>query len=737
MMKKGLWVKLLLSGLLAAALVLSGCSGDDGDQGPAGPAGPPGPPGTGVTQASETCSICHAVDRIADVAEFHGLNATIGTIAVTGITPTITVDGAGIVTAAVTFNFAATDALGNPVAVNLKTATTSLSYIRFSLAKLVPGVAGDPDTWYDYVNGQRVPAQLVDNGGGSYTYTFTPFSATVSALYDPTTTHRLAMQVSGLTAFGLPAANPVYDFVPNGSPVTLTRDIVRIEACNQCHDPLAFHGGGRIDTKFCVVCHNPTLAVTTTGLAEGDLGYMVHKIHAAGDFTVLDNAISYAEVTYPQDLRNCAKCHTGTQGANWKTVPNQASCSSCHTTIDFATHQGGQADNSACASCHTAAAIEVAHVTDNATPNNPTVPAGAVNFTYELSSVTANASNQPVVVFRILADGAPVTFGAAGTTLLTGFTGSPSFLVAYAQAQDGIAAPVDFNNRGKAAGQPASISITSLWDGTNGTLTGPDASGYYTATLTSAAAAFPAGSTLRTIGLQGYFTQVTPAVARHTQSVVMTVTGDTARRAIVKSSGCAECHEIFEGHGGNRVLTAAGGVEICTLCHNPNLSSSGRGANPATLPAAIVTALGSDPLTYPEATNNFKDMIHGIHSAKSIVRTKDYEFVRDRSGGLYYNWTEVTYPGEINNCEKCHIGTSYRPENIPAGALLTTNVTTNGTSPMSRTAVQASRASVPNATDEVITAKAATCYSCHTAESVVDHMKLNGGGFGTRSNLTQ
>ena len=56
--------------------------------------------------------------------------------------------------------------------------------------------------------------------------------------------------------------NPVnasYDFTPaTGAPIpdaNLTRELVSIESCNACHDKLAFHGGGRVDTKYCVACH--------------------------------------------------------------------------------------------------------------------------------------------------------------------------------------------------------------------------------------------------------------------------------------------------------------------------------------------------------------------------------------------------------------------------------------------------------------------------------------------------
>ena len=56
--------------------------------------------------------------------------------------------------------------------------------------------------------------------------------------------------------------NPVnasYDFTPaTGAAIpdaNLTRELVSIESCNACHDKLAFHGGGRVDTKYCVACH--------------------------------------------------------------------------------------------------------------------------------------------------------------------------------------------------------------------------------------------------------------------------------------------------------------------------------------------------------------------------------------------------------------------------------------------------------------------------------------------------
>src|SRR5204862_249678 len=80
---------------------------------------------------------------------------------------------------------------------------------------------------------------------GTYVYTFT---ATIAAAngFDPSLTHRLAIQLSGrfsgetdLTPVGnAPPVNFTHDFVPNGAPVTTTREIVDVNNCNQCHGQL-------------------------------------------------------------------------------------------------------------------------------------------------------------------------------------------------------------------------------------------------------------------------------------------------------------------------------------------------------------------------------------------------------------------------------------------------------------------------------------------------------------------
>jgi len=687
--------------ILLAAILFMGCGdGDDGDPGPPGPQGPPGPSGGAIIDLSTM--------TIKEQAE-------LGTVILPTDSISITIDGPPVVT------FSLVDELGRPVLGLDKLVTKGDdNIIRFTLAKLVNGTEGNPDYWYSYVvNNDGIPSYdsprrrgtLVANDDNTYTYTFATDVGNNPA-YDPTAAHRLGAQVGGDTGFG--PSNLVFDYMPDGSAVTHKHDVAMTSSCNECHDPLISHGLRR-EVGYCVTCHNPGSVIAGESF---NLGPMVHKIHSANpDFFEGE----WSDVTYPQDLRNCRKCHSGDdaatpQGNNWRTFQNADSCfNSCHavpeSVLDRAAFHTSIIGN--CGACHNNEIVAVLnidkiHTTPNATENNPGLLAGQRKIEYEIDRVGFREGNLNII-FRILSNGTALNLKNLPADL-AGPGSWPGFLIAYALPQDGIDAPADFNNLGNSAGQPKSINLGNLADGSAGTLACAD--GTCTATIPNP---FPAGSRMRTVGLQGYFQQNIggETIALHTQSVVKTLVSDTPRRSIADSTGCAACHEIFEGHGGNRVFTADGGVGICTLCHNPNLTSSGRTID----------------LDHPEATNNFKDMIHGIHAAD--VRTTDYEFVRNfRGSATYYNWSEVTFPGNIANCNKCHVGNSYLPDGVPEGSLLTTNRTTGQMSGMDQTVdeVVTARDNVPNDTDWVITPVTGACYACHDSSAVQAHMKQFGGG---------
>lgn len=712
------WLKHSSVGLLVAAFTLSGCSdGDDGKD------GRPGPPGGSVIDASTASDeFLASLDVVSEIKSVKIASPP-----------------------KVTFTLETAD--GIPIVGIVPFWEEDSRYIRFTMAKLVPGTNGDPDTWVSYTRDAvtndpdyDTGTTLVDHKDGSYTLTFaTDVTSVPGVTWQPGLTTRLGGQI-GSSSVPLEPQNFAHDFVPNGGAMTVTRNIAVMDSCNECHDDLVFHGR-RFKVEYCVTCHNPDLAD-----GEGNMSYMIHRIHAAGEFAVLDDAISYAEVTYPQDLRNCMKCHNAMDVAtpdanNWNLVPSIGACDGCHdvTANNWAGHPGGvQDDNSNCIICHSSTNVVNAHITPNATPNNPNLLPGQVEIVYDLVDATVDGGNNVTIQLSIFSDGAPLDVANLPADL-AGPGRYPGLLFAWAEPQDGFAEPMDYNNLGERAGQAISIDLDDfLGGGTAGTHSYDGGTGVNTFVLTDAARQFPIGATLRAVGLQGYFQQDIGGeiISLHTPSAVVAVTGDVARRAVVDSSKCASCHEWFEGHGGNRTYN----IQICTLCHVPNLSSTGRTVVDPTdrdldmdLQAAIDAGTLDpsvdpfNPLTYPEDAQNLKDLVHGIHA--SGFRDRPFQHVRGPSRQGYYDWDEVTFPrgASTSNCYLCHLEGSY---DLPLmDGLLATTVRTTGKvdgRDASVPAAEAAFVNVPNATDWVNTPTASSCVDCHTSLYAMAHMEQNG-----------
>ena len=165
---------------------------------------------------------------------------------------------------------------------------------------------------------------------------------------------------------------------------------------------------------------------------------------------------------------------------------------------------------------------------------------------------------------------------------LVGFTGGPSFLLPYAETQDGIASPAEYNNLGRDAGTAEERSDREPAEhghAANGNIVPSTKTGYYTATiLGSGQWTFPVGAKMRAVASAGLLQAGLGAgppmrpTCRHAISVIKEVAGDTARRTVVDAEKCAGCHEWFEAHGGNRVYEA----QVCVACHVPGLATSGR-----------------------------------------------------------------------------------------------------------------------------------------------------------------
>ena len=159
------------------------------------------------------------------------------------------------------------------------------------------------------------------------------------------------------------------------------RKMVANANCESCHstlgglpsgDGLDFHGGGRNNIEYCVVCHTDQRRYGRTeatydaatrkfsgstyvvdGRTVGTVMNYIHKIHGGGVMT--RTGYNYADVLfdktgYPQDIRNCDKCHDSTgastggtplpQAALWKTEANRLACGSCHDGINFDSGEG-------------------------------------------------------------------------------------------------------------------------------------------------------------------------------------------------------------------------------------------------------------------------------------------------------------------------------------------------------------------------------------------------------------
>ena len=582
--------------------------------------------------------------------------------------------------------------------------------------------------------------------------------------YDPSLAHRVTIQVSGSapgtgsnTPNGVQSVpgvsmvkpqNAIYDFVPaTGQTAPSGREIVAVAKCNECHASLGgipgddpessaagFHGGNRNETRYCVVCHTDqrkygrteaTINASTItfssqtyrvdGRAIGDMPNNIHHIHLGAILAKkkYDYAgVLYNETLFPQDIRNCTKCHDGSdtstaktaQGDNWKNEPSRLACGACHDGIDFATgkgvtladaakgltqspgnaHLGGaQGDDSRCAGCHPPSSIDADHLP--VTPPNTQsalhvaggsantnaawiasnvnrLPAGAIVVTYDIQSVSVNASHQPVIVFRLLQNGAqhdlndPVTSNPNPATgqreIWDNFMGAPSLYFVFAVPEDGITAPADFN--GTVNGY-----LRSIWNGTSsgtgkGTLSGPDANGYYTGTLTGVT--IPTSAVMLTGGI-GYSYNVTstlpltqtnvsgypvsaPTAPGQTNKIggliVITpnaskvATGFTGRRPIVEDARCDKCHQqlgafTFDAfHGGQR-----NDATTCAWCHTPNKTSSGWSADS----------------TY---------FVHAIHASarRTVPFTWDATSTTD-------SFADVTFPGVLRECETCHLPGTY------------------------------------------------------------------------------
>ncbi len=590
---------------------------------------------------------------------------------------------------------------------------------------------------------------LVGDGAGNYTYTFAKDvvnpvafdggSAVAGVAFDANAVHRFGLR---LAASGNPyrPVDVAWDYVPaTGADVSGQNDKVNTNNCLECHmqwraaannagGATPFHAGQRYLTQYCPVCHNaqrkysgnaisgnaviaePTIDgagnMTPPPLPDGGarssvpvirgeavlaLPVWIHKIHRGHELSLKGPypglGAELNEIAFPQDLRNCTKCHRNAAKAdNYKNKPSRRACGACHDSVDFVTGNGHgpgnaggpQANDAQCVTCHPAtgslAGILDKHVpVESPDPNNlfdggasanthasyvgirGAPPAGAVQFTYSIPTggvttvALADGGLNAVVRFKFLQGDAGVVFNDAGSQeLLPNFVGSPSVYCAFAVPQDGLADPADFN-------ATASVYLRNLWRGTaTGSVQGPDTGGFYTVTLTGTT--IPSTAKMLTCGL-GYSYNITstpPLVQTNLAAYPVTTladggvlgglsipalnvwqvaTGYTGRRGATSSSAtagqvvdparCNNCHANL-GVGPTFHGGQRNNGATCAFCHTPNRASQGWSAGSGSY-------------------------IHAIHGGG--VRSVPFNW---RAIAVDEGFFSIKFPGRPQMCEGCH-----------------------------------------------------------------------------------
>jgi OmcA/MtrC family decaheme c-type cytochrome len=275
------------------------------------------------------------------------------------------------------------------------------------LATFSPILAGQTSSYSKYYRENALTKGVFDATAGTTTYTFTaalPGDAsgtwTVSGDFYRNATLKRGDGKTDITLREA-AMNPIKYVAVSGA-VTPRRMAVATANCTACHNGgLGLHGGQRLTTEECVICHNPTEGdqarrPANAGPAESvSFQRLIHRIHSGDnltqDFTVIGfggSTNNFNEVRYPSDRRDCAKCHVGTSYtlplptgiASVTTLrdyfapqgPATAACLGCHDSKDTAAHAylntttfpGSTTPAEACATCHSTGkdwAVEKVH----------------------------------------------------------------------------------------------------------------------------------------------------------------------------------------------------------------------------------------------------------------------------------------------------------------------------------------------------------------------------------------
>jgi len=575
-----------------------------------------------------------------------------------------------------------------------------------------------------------------DSGGttqtvavGDYIYTF---GAKAPSTFDPTVSHRAVLYGSrNLTEFdmGTNFADAWFDFVPNGSKVTTTRDVVRSEACNKCHDKLDIHGGRMQHVEMCVVCHQPQNMDANGNTA--DLKVFIHKLHMGSSLPSVKAGTSYglaksdwSTVVLPSDARRCEFCHDSTlkaaQADAWFKNPSRAACGSCHDDVNFATGKNHvnlpMTSDNECSSCHIPkgeleydASIKNAHMVETEAPSRP----GLVLDILKIDN--GQAGKTPTVTFSVK------DFAGNGLSMadMTGGQNRIGLVLAGPTSDYGYTSfGKDVTTLGYVSENPVPTAKCS-------------ADGTCTYTFAHAIPANAKGTYAIGIeGRRGY--TILPGTTKETateygaKNVVKYISVDGSpiqtRRKVVDIAKCNGCHSTLSMHGENRNQ-----IEMCVLCHNPSDTDFAR------RPTALVPA----DMTAPAQGINFALMVHKIHTGEKMQTEFNTGYTIVGFGGSHNDFTDVRFPtlgptgtpGDTAKCYMCHADNSETLFPIgknavadPQGLLNPAPATTSAC-----TACHQTKSALAHARAQTDDKFGESCDVCHASGSDFDVQKMHAG----------
>lgn len=132
---------------------------------------------------------------------------------------------------------------------------------------------------------------------------------------------------------------------------TVETEITPAASCMSCHADTRIHATSRANLMTpdtCKSCHDNEHQMTgKTGWTTSQFGFgvsplsrRVHGLHF-GRYLNKNNengGNALAEIIFPQDIRNCTKCHSEPKNTAWNDNPSRLACLACHDSTEATTH---------------------------------------------------------------------------------------------------------------------------------------------------------------------------------------------------------------------------------------------------------------------------------------------------------------------------------------------------------------------------------------------------------------